>query len=147
MMGSFFASAKEAPGETISLKKDQVPHRFQSVFQKNKDTYLFKSYRGMGSVAAMQKGAKIKSEDEYHGKDYSDRVLVAEGVEGMVPVRGSLKDIVDQAVGGIKSGMYYVGARDLEDLWKKAEFIQITQASLTESHPHDILVTNPGENY
>lgn len=147
MMGSFFASCEEAPGDTIKLKKDKVPHRFQSIFQKNKDEYLFKSYRGMGSVAAMEKGAKIKSEDEYHGKDYKDRVLVAEGVEGLVPVRGSVKELVDQAVGGIKSGMYYVGARDLEDLWKKAQFIQITQASLVESHPHDILVTNSGENY
>lgn len=147
MMGSFFASAKEAPGEIVNLKKEKVPHRFQSIFQKNKDEYLFKSYRGMGSIGAMEKGAKIKSEDEYHGKDYSDRVLVAEGVEGLVPVRGSVKDLVNQAVGGIKSGMYYVGARDLEDLWKKAQFIQITQASLIESHPHDILVTNSGENY
>lgn len=94
-----------------------------------------------------KKAPKLNPEDEYHGKDYKDRVLVAEGVEGLVPVRGSVKELVDQAVGGIKSGMYYVGARDLEDLWKKAQFIQITQASLVESHPHDILVTNSGENY
>jgi len=147
MMGSFFASCKESPGETVELPRSQVPHRFQSIFEKNKDTYLFKSYRGMGSVAAMEQGAKIKSEDEYHGKDYSDRVLVAEGVEGLVPVRGTVKDLVDQAMGGIKSGLYYVGAKNLKELSEKAQFIQITQASLTESHPHDILITNGGENY
>ncbi len=146
MMGSFFASCEEAPGEKIKLSKDQVPHRFQSIFEKNKKTYLFKSYRGMGSVAAMQKGAKIKSEGEFHGKSYKERVLVAEGVEGLVPVKGSVSDLLDQATGGIKSGMYYVGAKNLKEL-KKAKFTKITQASLTESHPHDVLITNAGQNY
>lgn len=147
MMGSFFASSKESPGETIKLKRDKVPQRFQSIFKKNSQEYLFKTYRGMGSIGAMQHGAKIKSEDEYHGKDYKDRVLVAEGVEGLVPVRGSVKELVDQAVGGIKSGMYYVGSKNLRDLTREARFIQITQASLVESHPHDILITDAGENY
>lgn len=147
MMGSFFASTEESPGKTFRLKKDQVPHRFQSIFTKNKTSYVFKQYRGMGSIGAMEKGVKIKSEGEFHGKDYKDRVLVAEGVEGLVPVKGSVKDLIDQAVGGIKSGFYYVGAKDIPQLWKKATFIQITQASLTESHPHDILVTNAGKNY
>lgn len=147
MMGSFFASSVESPGKTIELTRPQVPHRFQSIFETGKETYLFKEYRGMGSVGAMQKGAEIKSEDEFHGKDYKDRVLVAEGVEALVPVKGSVKEIVDQAVGGIKSGFYYVGAKNIKELWEKAQFIQITQASLTESHPHSILVTNPGENY
>ncbi|MBI4098064.1 MAG: IMP dehydrogenase, partial [Candidatus Levybacteria bacterium] len=147
MMGNLFASAEESPGEKIRLKRDQVPHRFQSIFEKNKKTYLFKSYRGMGSIGAMQKGAKIKSEDEFHGKSYKDRVLVAEGVEGLVPVKGSLKDIVDQATSGIKSGMYYVGAKNLKELVENAKFIQITQASLTESHPHSVLITNAGKNY
>ncbi len=147
MMGSFFASAKEAPGKTVELTRDQVPSRFQSIFKKDQDKFLFKEYRGMGSVAAMQKGAEIKSEDEFHGKDYKDRVLVAEGVEGMVPVKGTVKDLVDQSIGGIKSGFFYTGAKNIKELWKKAKFIQITQASLTESHPHDILITNPGENY
>lgn len=147
MMGSFFASAKEAPGDTVMLKKEQVPHRFQSIFEKNKDTYLFKAYRGMGSVGAMEQGAKIKSEDEFHGKDYKDRVLVAEGVEGLVPVKGTVEDLISQAIGGIKSGMFYVGAKDTKELAEKAKFIQITQASLTESHPHSILITDPGKNY
>ena|SRR5258708_6190404 len=147
MMGSFFASCLEAPGKIVELHRDQVPHRFQSIFQKDIDMYKFKEYRGMGSIAAMQQGAKIKSEDEYHGKDYKDKVLVAEGVEGLVPVKGTVNQLLDQAIGGIKSGMYYVGAKNLQELAEKAQFIQITQASLTESHPHDVLITNPGENY
>ena len=72
---------------------------------------------------------------------------VAEGVEGLVPIKGSVKELVDQAIGGIRSGMYHVGAATIPGLWEKAQFIQITQASLTESHPHSILITNPGENY
>lgn len=146
MMGSFFASCMEAPGKTVVLTKEQVPHRFKSIFNEGVSEFKFKEYRGMGSVGAMSKGAEIKSEDEFHGKSYKDRVLVAEGVEGLVPVKGTVKDLLDQAVGGIKSGMYYVGAKSIKELWK-AKFIKITQASLTESHPHSILVTNPGENY
>lgn len=147
MMGSFFASCLESPGETVTLNKQQVPDRFQSIFNHKKINYQFKQYRGMGSEAAMQKGAKIKSEDEFHGKSYKDRVLVSEGVEGFVPVKGTVRELVEQAVGGIRSGMYYVGARTIKELWQKAKFIRLTQASLTESHPHSILVTNPGENY
>lgn len=146
MMGSFFASALEAPGEVVELTPGQVPHRFQSILN-GKKTYAFKQYRGMGSIGAMQKGAAIKSEDEYHGKSYyKDRILVAEGVEGLVPIKGTVEEIVDQAVGGIRSGMYYVGAKSIVELWEKAHFMQITQASLIESHPHDILVTNTGGN-
>ena len=147
MMGSFFASSIEAPGEKIRLTREQVPHRFRSIFEKNKKTYLFKSYRGMGSVGAMKYGAKIKSEGEFHGKSYKDRILVSEGVEGLVPVKGDVKSLVDQAIGGKKSGMYYVGAKNLKELSKNARFTRITQASLTESHPHSVLITNPGENY
>ena len=73
--------------------------------------------------------------------------MVAEGVESLTPVKGTLKEIVDQSIGGIRSGMYYVGVRTIKELQEKGRFMQITQASLTESHPHDILVTNPGENY
>ena len=147
MMGSFFASCTEAPGKTVFLTKDQVPHRFKSIFNENVKKFRFKEYRGMGSMGAMQKGAEIKSEDEFHGKNYKDRVLVAEGVEGLVPIKGTVKELLDQAVGGIKSGMYYIGAKSIKELWEKAKFMQITQASLTESHPHSILVTNPGQNY
>jgi IMP dehydrogenase len=146
MMGSFFASALESPGKVHTLTRSQVPHRFLSIFKEN-DKYLFKEYRGMGSVSAMKEGTRIKSEDEFHGKSYKDRVLIAEGVEGLVPVKGTVKEIVEQSIGGIKSGMYYVGAKSIQELWEKAKFMQITHASLTESHPHDILITNAGENY
>lgn len=148
MMGSFFASTLESPGKTLKLTKEQVPHRFQSIFNHGAKTFLFKEYRGMGSKAAMKRGSEVKSEDEFHGKSYyKERVLVAEGVEGLVPVKGTVKELIDQAVGGIKSGMYYTGAKNIKELWKKARFMQITQASLVESHPHSILITNPGENY
>lgn len=146
MMGGYFAQALESPGEIVTLNQNEIPSRFQRISQIKK-YYQFKEYRGMGSEGAMEKGARIKSEDEFHGKNYKDRVLVAEGVEGLVPVKGKVLDLVDQAVGGIKSGMYYTGAKNILELWKKAKFIQITQASLTESHPHDIFVTNPGKNY
>lgn len=147
MMGSFFASAEESPGKIVALNKAQVPARFQSIFNHTHDTYKFKEYRGMGSVGAMMEGKRIKSEDEFHGKNYQDRVLVAEGVEGLVPVKGTAKHLIEQAIGGIRSGMYHVGAKTITELWQKARFIQITQASLTESHPHSVLITNSGENY
>jgi IMP dehydrogenase len=130
MMGRMFAACEESPGEIIE-----------------KDGKTFKSYRGMGSVGAMEKGAQIKSEDEFHGKSYKDRVLVAEGVEGLVPLSGPLRHVVDQMIGGITSGMYYVGCKTIEELYNKAQFIKITQASLTESHPHNLIITNPGKNY
>jgi IMP dehydrogenase len=149
MMGSYFASCEEAPGELFELHANDIPSRFKSIVDAKdpEKLYKFKSYRGMGSIGAMQHGAKIKSEDEYHGKSYKDRVLVAEGVEGLVPVKGKVQQLVEQAVGGIKSGMYYVGVKTVQELQEKGQFIQITQASLTESHPHDILVTNAGGNY
>jgi IMP dehydrogenase len=149
MMGSYFASCEEAPGELFELHANDIPSRFKSIVDAKdpEKLYKFKSYRGMGSIGAMQHGAKIKSEDEYHGKSYKDRILVAEGVEGLVPVKGKVQQLVEQAVGGIKSGMYYVGVKTVQELQEKGQFIQITQASLTESHPHDILVTNAGGNY
>ena len=147
MMGSIFASCQESPGEIYKLNSNEIPSRFKNILKKDQDIYLFKSYRGMGSIAAMKKGADIKSENEFHGKSYKDRVLVAEGVEGMVPIRGQVKDILTQAIGGIKSGMYYLGAKTIKDLHDNAKFLKISQSSLKESHPHDIFVTNPGKNY
>jgi IMP dehydrogenase len=148
MMGSFFASSNESPGKKVVLERSHVPHRFLSIFDTKKKTMLFKAYRGMGSIGAMKQGAKVKSEDEFHGKSYyKEKTLVAEGVEGLVPIRGTVEELIAQAVGGITSGMFYVGARTIEELQQKAQFVQITQASLIESHPHDIIVTNPGENY
>lgn len=172
MMGSLFASCAESPGKVVALTKSLVPSRFKSIFgqqskaltdilhgahkeltvtngnlEKVEDTYYFKEYRGMGSVGAMEHGAQIKSEDEFHGKSYKERVLVAEGVEGLVPIKGTVKDFLDQATGGIRSGMFYIGAKNINELQKKARFMQITQASLQESHPHDVFVTNAGANY
>lgn len=148
MMGSFFASTLESPGKIIELSEEEVPSRFRSILKSGQKKYLFKEYRGMGSIGAMKKGAKVKVEDEYHGKDYyKDKILVAEGVEGLVLIKGSIIELVEQSLGGVKSGMYYVGAKNIVELWKKAKFIQITQASLTESHPHGLLITNPGKNY
>lgn len=147
MMGGFFASCKESPGEKVMLTKDHVPLRFKDILKIEKKEYMFKSYRGMGSVGAMQQGAKIKSEGEFHGKSYSDRTLVAEGVEGLVPVKGTVNELLEQAIGGIKSGMYYTGSKTIKELHEKARFIHISQASLKESHPHDILITNSGKSY
>jgi IMP dehydrogenase len=147
MMGSFFASCIESPGEKVMLKKEHVPLRFKDILKIEKAEYMFKSYRGMGSIGAMQRGAKIKSEGEFHGKSYSDRTLVAEGVEGLVPIKGAVSELLEQSLGGIKSGMYYVGSKNIAELHKKAQFIRISQASLKESHPHDILVTNAGKSY
>ena len=146
MMGRIFAATEESPGKVVRLSAEQVPSRFQSIINGAKE-YVFKEYRGMGSVAAMKKGIEISSEDEFHGKNYQGDVLVAEGVEGLVPCTGTVKALSDQLLGGIHSGMYYVGAATVPELWKTARFMQITQASLTESHPHDLFITNPGDNY
>lgn len=149
MMGSLFSQTTEAPGKVFFLDKDQVPSRFKSIWNNKKTSkYPFKEYRGMGSIGAMEKGIKIKSEGEFHNKEYQSKShLIAEGIEGLVPVKGSVKELVEQLVGGVKSGFYYVGAKTIPELWQKAKFIQITPASLKESHPHDILMTNPGKNY
>jgi len=148
MMGSFFASSKESPGKKVILRKENVPSRFLSIFNHKNITFPFKEYRGMGSTGAMKEGAKTKTEGEFHGKDYyKDKIMVAEGVEGLVPIKGSVKELTEQLIGGLKSGMFYVGAKNIKELWEKANFIQISQSSLTESHPHSILVTNSGKNY
>lgn len=147
MMGRKFAETSESPGETVYLKAEEVPARFKSIIN-GADKYAFKTYRGMGSIGAMKHGMEISSEDEFHGKSYTQKdVLVAEGVEGLVPTSGSVADFVAQMLGGVKSGFYYVGAKTIPELWDTAQFVQITQASLTESHPHDLFVTNGGGNY
>lgn len=147
MVGSFLAAALEAPGDLVELTTDKVPARFKSIFKAGQSTYTFKVYRGMGSVGAMQAGAKINAEDEFHGKCFKDATLVAEGVESLVPLKGCVLDICSQAVGGIRSGLFYVGARNIVMLQEMAEFVRLTQASLAESHPHDVVITNPGDNY
>lgn len=124
MIGSIFAGTEEAPGETI-------------LYQGRK----YKAYRGMGSESAMKKG----SADRYFQSENAK--LVPEGVEGMVPYKGTVKDVVHQLVGGLKAGMGYVGAKDLLELRQKAKFIRVTLAGLRESHPHDIIITREASNY
>ena len=124
MMGSIFAGRDESPG-TFEL------------FQGRK----YKVYRGMGSIAAMENGSK----DRYFQTD--DKKLVPEGVEGRVAYKGTVEDTVFQLVGGIRSGMGYCGAPDIETLKKTGRFVKISAASLKESHPHDIHITKEAPNY
>lgn len=126
MIGSLFAGTKESPGDI-------------EMFQGRS----FKVYRGMGSISAMAAGSR----DRYFQDSEDARKLVPEGVEGRVPYRGSLADVVYQMVGGLRSGMGYCGMSDIESLRTKAEFIKITGASLIESHPHDITITKESPNY
>ena len=126
MMGSMFAGVEESPGETI-------------IFEGRK----FKSYRGMGSIEAMQMGSK----DRYF-QDAEDDIkkLVPEGISGRVPVKGSLAEVVYQFIGGLRAGMGYCGAKNIQEL-QKAKFIRITNAGIRESHPHGISITREAPNY
>lgn len=127
MIGSLFAGTDEAPGEMI-------------LYQGRS----YKVYRGMGSLSAMALGSK----DRYSQGQIDDHnKLVPEGIEGQVPYRGSLSSNIYQLVGGIRSGMGYVGAGNIIELHEKSEFIKISSASLKESHPHDILITKEAPNY
>lgn len=147
MMGRLFAATEESPGETVEFTKDQVPARFRSIIN-GAETYTFKGYRGMGSIGAMERGKQISSEDEFHGKSYTNKsVLVAEGVEGLVPSSGPLETVATTMIESIKSGFYYVGATSIDQLWETAVLRRITSASLSESHPHDLFVTNAGNSY
>lgn len=124
MMGSMFAGTEESPGETVL-------YRGRS----------YKTYRGMGSIAAMEHGSK----DRYFQE--GAKKLVPEGVEGMVPYKGKAEDITYQMIGGLKSGMGYCGASNIKTLQETAQFVKITAASLKESHPHDITITKEAPNY
>ena len=126
MIGSLFAGTMESPGDI-------------EMFQGRS----FKVYRGMGSISAMAAGSK----DRYFQDSGDARKLVPEGVEGRVPYRGSLADVVYQMVGGIRSGMGYCGKHNIEELRTTAEFVRISNASLIESHPHDITITKESPNY
>lgn len=126
MIGSLFAGTDESPGETI-------------LFQGRS----YKVYRGMGSIGAMEQGAK----DRYQQEGVEAQKLVPEGVEGRVPHKGSLSHSINQLIGGLRSGMGYCGAKTLTELKKKAKFIQITNAGLRESHVHDVIITKEAPNY
>ena len=127
MIGSLFAGTEESPGDTV-------------LYQGR----TYKSYRGMGSIGAMQDGSK----DRYFQSDVGDDVkLVPEGIEGMVPLRGPLSANSHQQMGGLRSGMGYTGCASIDDLQKKGRFIRITGAGLRESHVHDVTITKEAPNY
>jgi len=127
MVGSLFAGLKESPGQLVIYKGRQ-----------------FKEYRGMGSLGAMVKG----SAERYGQKSLTEKQkLVPEGVEGRVPYRGMLDAFVYQLVGGLRAGMGYCGARNIEELRNNARFVRISSASVAESHPHDIQITKEAPNY
>ena len=127
MLGSLFAGLEESPGETILFKGRS-----------------FKTVRGMGSVGAMMAGGKAR----YRQDDVKDAdKLVPEGIEGMVPYRGKLSSFVYQLVGGVRSGMGYLGARTIPELAERARFVRITSAGVRESHPHDVAITKESTNY
>lgn len=127
MLGSLLAGTKESPGETI-------------IYEGRK----FKSYRGMGSVEAMKEGSK----DRYF-QDVEDDIkkLVPEGIEGRVPYKGDLFESIHQFIGGIRAGMGYCGAKDIETLKETGKFVKITSSGIHESHPHDVTITKESPNY
>jgi IMP dehydrogenase len=127
MIGSLLAGTEEAPGENILYQGRQ-----------------FKAYRGMGSLSAMKAG----SADRYFQEGESPlSKLVPEGIEGMVPFKGSLESVVVQLVGGLRSGMGLTGCASIDELREKARFVRVTQAGLKESHAHDVLITKEAPNY
>nr|WP_321538678.1 IMP dehydrogenase [Flavobacterium piscinae] len=127
MLGSLLAGTKESPGETI-------------IFEGRK----FKSYRGMGSVEAMQEGSK----DRYF-QDVEDDVkkLVPEGIVGRVPYKGELNESMQQFIGGLRAGMGYCGAKDIPTLQEAGKFVRITASGIGESHPHNVTITKEAPNY
>lgn len=136
MLGSVLAGADEAPGDVVIYQGER-----------------FKDYRGMGSLGAMKGPGRdryaqgLAFRDDGSGTGTPASKLVAEGVEGRVPYKGRLADLVFQLTGGIRSGMGYIGAADLPELWNKARFVQITNAGLIESHPHGVFITKEAPNY
>jgi len=127
MAGSLFAGVEESPGETV-------------IYEGRK----YKTYRGMGSIEAMQQGSK----DRYF-QDTEDDIakLVPEGIVGQVSFQGKLSEVIFQLVGGLRAGMGYCGAKNIETFQKKAKFVRITQAGMRESHPHDVVITKEAPNY
>jgi IMP dehydrogenase len=126
MLGSALAGTYEAPGEMILFNGRQ-----------------FKEYRGMGSIGAMTKG----STDRYFQEGTAADKLVPEGIEGRVPYRGRISDVVHQMIGGLRSSMGYCGSESIKVFWEKAEFVEITSAGLKESHVHDVTITKESPNY
>ena len=126
MVGGLLAGTEESPGERISYQGK-----------------AYKRYRGMGSLGAMRQGSK----DRYFQGEQQDQKLVPEGIEGQVPFRGLVSDVIHQLVGGLRAGMGYTGSRTLDELQREAEFNEITSAGLRESHVHDVTITEEAPNY
>ncbi|HIE34719.1 MAG TPA: IMP dehydrogenase [Campylobacterales bacterium] len=126
MIGSLLAGTEESPGEVIMYQGRQ-----------------YKTYRGMGSIGAMTKG----STDRYFQEGTASEKLVPEGIEGMVPYRGKISNVIHQLIGGLRSSMGYLGAKDIKEFQSKAEFVEITSAGLKESHVHDVTITKEAPNY
>ncbi|MCX2716159.1 IMP dehydrogenase [Helicobacter sp. MIT 21-1697] len=126
MIGSLLAGTEESPGDLIIYQGRQ-----------------YKTYRGMGSIGAMTRG----SSDRYFQEGTAQDKLVPEGVEGRVPYRGKVSDVIHQLIGGLKSSMGYLGSKDIQSLWERAEFVEITSAGLRESHVHDVDITKEAPNY
>ncbi len=127
MIGSMFAGTDETPGDVV-------------LYQGRS----YKSYRGMGSIGAMKKGSK----DRYFQTEVTDASkLVPEGIEGRVPYRGKLRNVLTQMIGGLRSGMGYAGCKNIKELSTKSQFIRITPAGLKESHVHDVIITKEAPNY
>jgi IMP dehydrogenase len=127
MIGSLFAGTDESPGELI-LRQGRS----------------FKAYRGMGSIGAMKAGSRDRYFQEYEA---TTEKLVPEGIEGMVPYKGPIAAMVQQLVGGLRSGMGYCGASSIRELQKHAHFVRISPAGLKESHVHDVIITKEAPNY
>jgi IMP dehydrogenase len=132
MLGSLLAGCEECPGDLIFVNGKQ-----------------YKSYRGMGSLGAMSsRGKKSYSRDRYYQAEVvDDDLLIPEGVEGRVAYRGQLATVAHQLIGGLRQSMFYVGARTIPELADRGQFVRITQASLKESHPHDIQMMVEAPNY
>jgi IMP dehydrogenase len=126
MIGNLFAGTNEAPGEVV-------------LYQGR----TYKVYRGMGSLEAMKKGSK----DRYSQDEMIDSKLVPEGIEGRIPYRGSIGDIIVQLLGGLRAGMGYTGCKDIDELRTKSRFVKISNAGLKESHVHDVIITKEAPNY
>jgi IMP dehydrogenase len=130
MMGSMFAGTEEAPGEVI-------------LYQGRS----YKSYRGMGSLGAMAQGSADRYFQETDGDNPNTDKLVPEGVEGRVPYKGSMVNIIFQMAGGLRASMGYCGCASIDEMRERAQFVEITSAGIRESHVHDVQITKEAPNY
>ena len=127
MLGSLLAGTHESPGETIILEGRK-----------------FKTYRGMGSIGAM---TERDDANRYLQEDVENDKLVPEGIEGRVPYKGLVINVINQLVGGVRQSMGYIGCKNIEDMQNNSQFVEITNAGMAESHVHDVMITKEAPNY